>query len=42
VVRLLPRAVTDRAMVALHADTLMLSAAHSPDRAAYTARITRP
>jgi NAD(P)-dependent dehydrogenase (short-subunit alcohol dehydrogenase family) len=41
VVRLLPRAVTDRAMVALHADTLMLSAAHSPDRAAYTARITR-
>jgi len=41
-IRLLPRAVTDRAMAALHADTLMLTAAHSPDRAAYTERITRP
>ena len=39
---LLPRALTDRAMTALHADTIMLSAAHSPDRAAYIERTTRP
>lgn len=42
VMRLLPRAVTDRAMTALHADTIMLAAAHSPDRAAYIARTTGP
>ena len=39
---LLPRALTDRAMTALHADKIMLSAAHSPDRAAYIERTTRP
>jgi len=42
VTRLLPRAVTDRAMRALHADTIMLAAANSPDRAAYIARTTGP
>ena len=42
VTRLLPRAVTDRAMRALHADTIMLAAAHSPDRAGYIARTTGP
>jgi short-subunit dehydrogenase len=39
--QLFPRAVTDRAVTALHADTIMLSAAHNPDRAAYEQRAGR-